>query len=154
MKIFIAIFSLVVVLSLVFFFMQPSPSEPRPTADIDIDKTDIDIEAVEYFSDKMQEKFVSYVGQPIEGFSPDMFLDIFPGLTQKDFDGVEAIGGYYEIRNNAIILTENPDSIKTSADHAITPEGMETLLGALSKRFAVPAETKSDIDRILELLRK
>ena len=150
MKILIALLSIVAILGLIFFFMGPSSSEPSPVAGIDINKSDLDFEVVEYFSDELQKKFVAHIGQPIEGFSPDMFLDIFPGLTPEDFDGVKAIGGYYEIRNNTIVLTEDPDSIKTSADHAITPEGMETLLGALSKRLGIPAETKGDIDRILE----
>src|SRR3989344_6375510 len=69
-----------------------SNPEDTPSSGVSSSVSDrYDTQFVEYFSRKLQTEVVKKNGQPIEGFTPDMFLSVFPGLRASDFDGVEAL---------------------------------------------------------------
>ena len=46
--------------------------------------------AAEVFTFTLEEEVRKKIGQPIEGYEPQMFLEVFPGLVATDFEGVEA----------------------------------------------------------------
>lgn len=109
-------------------------------------------EVVEYFSEEMQNKFVTEVAQPIEGFEPQMFREVYPGLVAQDFDEVEALLGNYEVQNGEIAFVLDQSQPEHSAARAISPQGMYTLLMNVSDRLNTPTETKTDIDALLAAL--
>lgn len=112
----------------------------------------LDAAELKYFNDRLQGRYLSLVGQPIEGFRPNMFMQVWPGLTESDFDQVETIGGKYEFKNGSLIYTERAGGVKTSADEAITGKGMETLLENLSGRLSMSLVDSADLDNLLAYL--
>jgi len=96
--------------------------------------------ATEYFIEQIQGRVVSEKGQPIEGFEPFMFVEVYPGLVESDFDGVETFGDTHGSK------------YATSADDSITPKGMGRLLENVAKRAGFALETKKDIDMVLRFM--
>jgi hypothetical protein len=109
---------------------QPKPLTPKVGANT----------SLAYFINQTQQKIISELGQPIEGFEQSMFLRVYPGLILQDFNDVETVG------------STNPPGLATSADNAITEKGMDTLLKNISFRSGLPSETNADIDEIIQFL--
>ena len=108
-------------------------------------------ELVKYFGETISNNFVESIGQPIEGISPPMFLELFPNLRYQDLDRVQTALGYYRYENNQLVY--KPVGPQThSAAQMITEEGYETLLDNLATRFDVELKNKKSIDRIIEKL--
>lgn len=105
----------------------------------------------DYFFQNMIEEGVTAIGgRPIEGFNPELYMQAFPGLVNEDFDNVEAINGKWSIVNGELIFqTISDQGIITTADGTINEQGMTTLLGKLSKKFNIPADSKENIDVII-----
>ena len=101
-----------------------------------------------HFAEVMQQTYVEEGGHPIEGIEPMMFIEVYPGLSEEDFDGVEASQGVYAYTDGELTFTQT-EQPEHSAARAITEEGMETLLANVSERLDLPAETTEDIDTIL-----
>ncbi len=91
-----------------------------------------------YFMMNVEDEIVAQLGQPIEGIEPIMFLAVYPGIEESDFDGVQQVG--------------DTSDATTSADQGVTRVGMKTLLQNIARRLDVPTETQEDIDAILELI--
>jgi len=108
---------------------------------------------VKYFSDKLQEHVRETLGRPIEGYTPDMFEQVFPGFEPVDFDGVVAIGGTYRLNRDGTLRFEQADSaLQTSADGSLETAGMETLLARSASRNMLVIVDNSTIDELIELL--
>lgn len=108
-------------------------------------------DAEEYFFQSMiEEGVVSIGGRPIEGFNPELYMQAFPGLTKEDFDNVEAINGKWSLVNGELnFKTISDEGIFTTADGTINEQGMATLLEKLSRRLAIPSDSKENIDAII-----
>lgn len=111
-------------------------------------------EAASQFTNLIWGKVVESLGQPIEGFEPEMILSVWLGMKASDFEGVEAVGGVYKTEGEEVIFMERAGGVKTSADRAVTPEGMKTLLGNIAQRLDLPAKTENDAKNIIQLLSK
>lgn len=109
---------------------------------------------VTYFTVKLQERVVTIMFQPIEGFEPFMFMDVYPGLISEDFEGVKSLQGIYEIKdgNPEFRLTVRSGEPIHSAGQAISNEGMATLLGNVSKRLDISVDDEGSINSILNIL--
>jgi hypothetical protein len=121
---------------------------------IESPNNDIPEGAVEVFTTKTRNKVIAELGQPIEGFEPFMFLEVYPGLEESDFDGVDAFIGVYRFKNGE--LTHEMDNTQPfhSAATAISDEGMATLLDNVSSRLGISIETGSDVAEIIEAIEK
>lgn len=123
---------------------------------IDLPETEVEPkenEVLEYFSTTLQDTFVNEVAQPIEGFQPQMFMQVFPGLTNEDFDGVEALQGIYHIEDGELVFIDVLNGEPPhSAGQAISEEGMETLFNNVMERYEITNPTKEVARHILELL--
>jgi len=108
-------------------------------------------ELVSYFAETASTKFINSIGQPIEGISPPMFLDLFPNLREQDLDGVQTALGFYKYENNQLVYKESGPQIHSAA-YAITEEGFETLLDNLAKRFNITLKSKNSVDTIMDKL--
>ena len=118
------------------------------------DETDIpfqsDLSAA--FRTELQGRVQEKLGMPIEGYEPSMFLQVFPGLTETDFEGVEASLGHYTIQNGELIYVQDPTKLIHSAARSITDEGMETLLHNVSARLKVDLIEGGTLTRIMSAL--
>lgn len=107
------------------------------------------------FAARIQEKVVQETGQPIEGFEPSMFLLVYPGMQEHDFDNVDAIGGTYIFESSGLeYVEEQGRELATSADQAITDQGMRTLLNNIASRLQISLTSPTalaDIFASLEL---
>lgn len=104
----------------------------------------------ETFKERAEAKVIAEQGQPIEGIVPFMLLQAYPGLTERDFDGVDAAIGHYEYVNGELIHDLEDEQPIHSAAEMVTDEGYETLLENVAARLGVMMH--NDIDDVLELL--
>lgn len=129
-----------------------------PTQDVQDDGGDltfyeINSEQLTYFSAKLQGKFIDEIGQPIEGFTPEMFMRVYPGFADSDFDKVEAALGIYNYDPIEGLELEMGDTQPIhSAYDAITIDGMEMLLRNVSSRFTITITDNESVDRLIEQL--
>ena len=113
----------------------------------------------DYFTEKMQNEVINKRGMPIEGFTPSMFLDVFPKLEKKDFHGVKAFGGAYYYIGGELKFETSSDRFSddglmvSSADGSVGEDGMEKLLENLSQRFGVKIDGEKSVDRIVDHLK-
>lgn len=143
-KIIISIITIAAVAYGIFMFTSPKSAKNIEVSD----------EAASQFTNLIWGKVIESLGQPIEGFEPEMILSVWPGIKASDFDGVEAIGGVYKTESEEVIFMERTGGVKTSADRAVTPEGMKILLGNVAQRLDLPAKTENDAKNITQSLSK
>lgn len=124
------------------------PDEPRMHNDFQNEETD---ELYAYIISEMQNMFIEEVGQPIEGFEPEMFLQIYDGLREEDFNNVEASQGVYQFENGELIFVFEGD-LEHSAARAITDDGMKMLITNVGERLEVSLDSEGDADFILETI--
>lgn len=99
-------------------------------------------------------RVITGLGHPIEGFTPLMFLAVFPGLRPADFDGVRAFSGVYKWVNGTLRFEmDQPGGPVHSAFDAITKEGMRTLIDNISSRLGISVDSQEAVRRILGILR-
>ncbi|MBC7836938.1 hypothetical protein H7X87_04150 [Acetobacteraceae bacterium] len=111
-------------------------------------------DAVIEFSETLRANVVSKIGQPIEGFEPFMFMQVYPGLTEQDFNNVSALIGGYRFENDEIVYdTQGAMELHTAA-RAISDEGMAQLLFNVSTRLNINLEGGGTIGEIVEMLEK
>ena len=70
---------------------------------------------VDVFRFTVEEEVQKKIGMPIEGYEPQMFLEVFPGLAETDFDGVQASVGHYEIQDGRLVHELDPQKLTHSA---------------------------------------
>lgn len=143
-KIIISIIAITAVAYGIFVFTSPKSAKNIEVSD----------EASVQFTNLIWNKVVELRGQPIEGFEPEMILSVWSGMKSSDFEEVEAIGGVYKTEGEEVIFMERAGGVKTSADRAVTPEGMKILLGNIAQRLGLPAKTENDAKNITQLLSK
>lgn len=104
-------------------------------------------ELSEYFGDRMVTLGVLDVGHPIEGFDAGLLMKAFPGLRSKDFEGVDAVGGHYELENGSQTFVSATDASVSSARGTV--KNYEELFDNLVKRIDVRVRNKKDVDAII-----
>ncbi|PIR41455.1 MAG: hypothetical protein COV31_01105 [Candidatus Yanofskybacteria bacterium CG10_big_fil_rev_8_21_14_0_10_46_23] len=128
------IFGTIILVSLVIYFGFFRESRDETINEI--------TSAENYFISEVQKGVVAELGQPFEGFESAMFLAVYPGLVADDFNNVEIYGDL----NNFFV--------SSSADNSITPIGMITFLNNVAGRLNLAKETESDIDFILDFIKR
>lgn len=106
----------------------------------------------EYFFQEMINTANEKLGvMPIEGYSPDMYLGVYPGLVKEDFNNVKAYGGVWRVVGNELVFERNvPQNEITSADGTVNQEGMKTLMATLSKRLNIDVDSKEEVDILID----
>ncbi len=110
------------------------------------------IDVQEYFNEKLRERVIDRIGQPIEGFVPFMFLRAYSGLVPNDFDGADALLGEYRIKERELSFIVDEGGPIHSAAEAISEEGMKTVFANIQRRTNVLIITTDDVDGLLLLL--
>lgn len=91
-------------------------------------------------------------GVPTEGYEPYMFLDVFPGLTETDFDGAEASIGHYAIEEGRLVYKPDDSKLMHSAAKAVTDRGLDRLLANVSVRLKVDLAQSGTLTEIMKAL--
>ncbi len=120
-------------------------SDPAPSVHTDPVLTDVFVYTLE---EEVQRK----IGQPIEGYEPSMFLEVFPGLAETDFEGVEASIGFYTISQGRLVHELGTPELVHSAAGAVTRRGMETLLHNVASRLEIDLARDGTITDIMRAL--
>lgn len=107
-----------------------------------------------FFQKELSRSGIERGGQPAEGFSAPIYLDVFPGFVKEDFNGVQSFEGIYNFNGTELIYTRTGDNPVTSAEDVISDEGYKTLLSNASKRLGVEVKSDADIATLLEILSK
>lgn len=97
------------------------------------------------FKQQLEARVRREIGQPIEGYTPDMFLRTFPGLQPADFDGVEAMIGQYTYVNGTLIHDLGGKPPTNSAAASVTEKGIETLLSKILNRLGNNNQTVEEL---------
>lgn len=104
------------------------------------------------FRNELQREVREKLGTPIEGYEPSMYLAVFPGLSVTDFEGVEALGGFYTIENGELTFKLDDSGLIHSAASGVSNKGMDTLLINVSKRLKVDLNDGGTLTQVMEAL--
>jgi hypothetical protein len=104
------------------------------------------------FRTTLKNEVVAKQGQPIEGFEPFMFLKVFPGLTESDFEGAEASIGYYTMEDGRLVHKTDTTKLIHSAAKALTDMGLDTVLANTSVRLKVDLTQEGTLTEVMEAL--
>lgn len=124
--------------------------EPAPVSELQ----EIDAQTEQLFATTLREEVVRELGQPIEGFTPEMFLAVFPGLTATDFEDVEASIGKYVVVEGQLVHVTPPNVPLHSAASAVTSRGLATLLRNIAARAQIDLTDSGTITDIMRTISK
>ena len=125
------------------------PFNPEPIPEI---QAGIPREISETFRETLKYEVERTQGTPIEGYEPHMFLQAFPGLTETDFEGVEASIGHYTVEGGRIVHKLDSSRLVHSAAAAITDRGMDMLLANISVRLRIDLQHGGTLTQIMDAL--
>lgn len=128
--------------------IEPFSSDPLQFSVAD--QIPLDVKYV--FKNVLRSEVQKRIGTPKEGYEPYMFLDAFPGLTESDFEGVQASIGYYTMRSGSLAYQTDNTKLIHSAAKAITDRGMDRLLANISVRLGVDLAKDGTLTQIMESL--
>ena len=110
-------------------------------------------EQVLEFKRQLEEAVRIEIGQPIEGYEPFMFIEVFPGLEPQDFNGVEALIGGYEYTDGTLMHEIGNVQVIHSAAPAVSEEGIATLLKNVLERLHIEQGEGTLIEVMVKLRR-
>lgn len=131
--------------------LQETPTQDPPSA---TEGGNSPADPGKLFSEELQRAGVERVGMPIEGFNAFIYLEVFPGFEESDFDGVESLEGIYTLADGELQYLRTAGDPITSAEETISEEGYRTLLENFSARVSLEVKTAEDIAVLLETLRE
>ena len=115
-------------------------------------ETVVRVDVQEVFKETLEKEVQGKIGMPVEGYEPSMFMQVFPGLTETDFDAVEASLGIYSIEGGRLVFILDETQLVHSAAKAITRDGMKTLLRNVSSRIDVDLANGGTITDIISAI--
>jgi len=106
-----------------------------------------------YFQERLDTLGVNPdIGRPIEGLDADLLISAFPGLKPEDFENVETFEGHYELNNGSIDYSRDSTGPVSSAEKTVSKDGYKTLLNNVSNRVNIDMKTRTDIDRLIDII--
>jgi len=110
----------------------------------------VDPDIVDVFRFTLEDEVIKKQGQPIEGFEPQMFMAVFPGLAGTDFDGVKASIGTYIVVDGRLEhdLSEASGPIHSAAG-TINRTGYQTLLNNVARRAGIDLQNDGTITDVM-----
>jgi hypothetical protein len=91
-------------------------------------------------------------GVPEHGFEPYMFLQVFPGLTESDFNATESSVGKYVMRDGRLQHEIDSTRLIHPAAKALTDRGFDTLLSNVSVRLGIDLRTDGTLTKVIDAL--
>lgn len=127
--------------------LQIEYTEPKPTTSY-YSPT----EAAQLLGDTLREEVDRQIGVPIEGYEPQMFLSIFPGLAATDFEGVQASIGKYVVVEGQLVHVLPPNVLVHSAAASVTQRGVETLLINIAARNQIDLQNGGTLTDVMNAI--
>ncbi len=109
-------------------------------------------DVVDVFRYTLEEAVDKKDGRPTDGYEPYMFLAVFPGLVETDFEGVQASIGYYTIEEGRLVHKLDDTQLIHSAAKAITRDGIQTLLNNVATRTGIDLSGEGTITDIMSAI--
>lgn len=143
MKKFVILFAFVILVVVIFFVSIASTEK---------DEKELRSLLVESFQTQIVYEATERIGKHEEGFTASMFVDIFPGLFYRDFDGVEVMVGVhiYDYDEGLSLIFSNDSPPVLSDYNVISDKGYETLFHNITQRSGSTPETEDDLIEIME----
>lgn len=104
------------------------------------------------FRKTLEEEVREKLGPPIEGYEPQMFLEVFPGLTKSDFDGVEASIGKYVLVEGQLEHRMEGATLIHSAAGSVTRRGYTTLYNNVARRMGIDLKNGGTLTDVMGAL--
>lgn len=120
---------------------EPEPQPPHLSPNVS-----------DVFKETLEAEVRDKIGMPIEGYEPQMFLRVFPGLVETDFDGVQASIGRYVVKDGRLVHEMDDTKLIHSAAGAITREGMRTLYINVARRIGVDIDKGGTLTEIMSAI--
>lgn len=120
------------------------PVQEQPAAPVVVDP-----QTEQLFIRTLREEVDRQLGQPIEGYTPDMFIAVFPGLVVTDFEDVEASIGKYVVVEGVLVHVPPPGQPLHSAAEAVSSRGLVTLLENVANRTQIDLRQSGTITDIM-----
>ena len=134
-----------------FEIVQRGDAEAPDTDMPDVSGVEGGGDVIQEFKRRLEEEVRIQIGQPIEGYEPMMFIQIFPGLEEQDFDGVDALIGHYAYVEDQLLHDLEGETLIHSAAGAISEEGIKILLDNVIERLELkPGVTP--VEEIIDIL--
>jgi hypothetical protein len=73
------------------------------------------------------------------GYAPEEILAAFPGLTQEDFNGVQAVLGHYEMKDGQLVYSN--EEVLDAAAGDLVAKGYEVLRANVYRRLKIDPST-------------
>lgn len=100
------------------------------------------------FTRELRGKVIAEMGHPIEGFEPSMFMRVYPGLIEPDFDDVDALIGGYVYAGTLVYDPKGERELHTAA-RAVSDAGMKQLLENVGHRLGIDFEDADALEKVL-----
>lgn len=104
------------------------------------------------FTNTLRSTVDEQLGQPVEGYTPDMFIEVFPGLVATDFEDVEASIGKYVVVEGQLVHVMPPSVPLHSAAAAVTSRGLRTLLDNVARRAQIDLSNSGTLTEVFDTL--
>ena len=112
----------------------------------------VDATTEQLFTTTLREEVDRQLGQPIEGYTPDMFIAVFPGLVVTDFEDVEASIGKYVVVEGTLVHVMPPGRPVHSAAAAVSSRGLVTLLKNVAARAHIDLSHSGTITDVMRVI--
>jgi hypothetical protein len=112
----------------------------------------IDPRTEQLFITTLRDEVDRELGEPENGYTPQQFLAVFPGLVATDFEDVDASIGKYVVVEGQLIHVIPPDTVTHSAAAAITSRGLVTLLENIAVRAGIDLAQSGTITDIMRTI--
>lgn len=127
--------------------LQISVTPPAEAPDAEVEATTINL-----FMTTLRSEVDRQIAQPSNGYTPEMFIAAFPGLTATDFEDVEASVGKYVVVEGQLIHVMPRGVPRHSAAAAVTSSGMVSLLENIATRGQIDLTSDGTITDIMGMI--
>jgi len=140
---------LAVLINIIFIFFGGFDVLQRFISDAPEKNNNIQADIVDIFRFTLEDEVRKKIGMPKEGYEPAMFIKVFPGLVETDFDGVQASLGVYQMHEGTLQYVLDDSKLVHSAAKAITREGYRTLLHNIANRIDIDLSSTGTITDVM-----
>lgn len=151
MKWNILIVVVLVVLNVMFYYVN-GPAYIDDWWSARQEAVSLDGDVVEVFMFALNDEVITNSGRPPQGFTPEAYLAVLPGLVPTDFDQVDAQLGHYAVINGQLVHIKAGDRLQHQFAKVVTLEGMEDLLQNVVARTGLQLGSEHTITDVINVV--
>jgi hypothetical protein len=149
LKMVLSVLVLVIVFNTLFVFFGGLDMLIQTKDRAQEEKKTLQATSIDVFRFTLEDEVRKKLGMPVEGYEPFMFTEVFPGLVETDFDGVQASIGMYVMEEGRLVHKLDNSKLVHSAAKAVARQGYATLLQNIAKRIGVDLSKDGTITDIM-----